>query len=191
VERDDVAAGGERRRHGHEEAHLGLLHREGQVQRVRLQLTQVCGEVAALDLQRGSAMRWRLPLHHIQRGPAADPAHGARRADGGAEHLFPAASFHPLRCGGRRRRAPLPAGLLFIPSAAADGGGSVWWWDGGGELLFLAESSSLPLAQRTAVAVGGGGTEAAEWARPFGFLFFILLKTLCRESKDTHGTPLS
>jgi hypothetical protein len=76
-----------------------------------------------------------------------------------------------------------PGGLLFIPSCAADGSGSMRWWDGGGELLFPVASSPPPLAWRTAVAAGRGGTAAAgSWPDPLVFCFFYSFEKLFAES---------
>jgi hypothetical protein len=106
------------------------------------------------------AARWRLPLHPPR---WTDPAHGASRADGGAEHHSRWPPLHPLQCSGRRwqravvgrrQRAPLPRGLLFNPSGAAHGGGSGRWWDGSGQ----------------------------QWARPFSFLVFYSFENLFAES---------
>jgi hypothetical protein len=141
---------------------------------------RTCGEAGS-----GSGARWRLPLHPVKRGPAADSARGARRADGGVEHLFPMAfssspsvwqtaaqstssrwpPLHHLRRGGRRwqcavvgqrRRAPLRDGELLFPTASSS---PLWrggrWWWDGG---------------------------GQQWARPFGFCFFYSFEKLFAES---------
>jgi hypothetical protein len=111
----------------------------------------------ALDVRRGGGFLFTPPPRWT------DPAHGASRADGGAEHHSRWPPLHPLQCSGRRwqravvgrrQRAPLPRGLLFNPSGAAHGGGSGRWWDGSGQ----------------------------QWARPFSFLVFYSFENLFAES---------